>query len=932
MGKTDGKKNKTKTINKTETEKTKKYKAKGNKEKKEKKNKNKKKHKWLKRIILTLFCLGLIIGIVGVGIIVGIFTSDKYKVTEEDFEINSVTSKIVSIKDGSLITEVAADENRRVIKLEEMGPYIPKAFVAIEDERFYSHSGIDIKRTAGAVLGFITGDSSYGGSTITQQLIKNSFDDKEDEGMAGVERKIREMARAYNLEKIWSKDQILERYLNYIYLGGYSKNIMGVEMASEYYFSKSAKELSLAEAAFLAGINNTPNSYNPFDEDDDNSELIKERTIDVLWVMKKVGYITSEEEYNNSIKEVEDGLKFDEGEIASKTKYSYHTAALIEQVIEDLMEANDWTKELAEAKLEGNGYIIYSTEDPTIQASMEEEFAKDKYIVYGKEKDKKGNLINKGHTQAAMVIIDHTTGRVVGCMGGLGEDADTTGLNRATQGDGKQPGSSIKPIAVIAPALERGTITAGTVYDDAETDFGGGYIPHNSDWTYSGLINIRQALAESSNIVHVKIMKELGPARSIKFLETLGINVTEHYQDLALALGTPTITPLQMAVAYAAIANDGIYIEPTFYTKVEDSEGNVILEPTQETRRVMSAENAYVLQNLLTAPARSGTAWVCYMSYMDVGAKTGSTNGYEDRWLCGFTPYYTAATWYGFDFSERPNVSGNNAANIWAAIMKPIHKNLETKRFDRPSGVTYAKVCLDTGLSATETCTRTTSEVFVKGTVPKACSGHETIKICKQTGKLATEKCPEIEEKSLLVKPPKEETTLWKTDPKEKYDVPTETCDVHVIRKVKMPNAIGANVNEAKNYLESLGLLVNIEYFEDIGKENDIVLNQNVPVDQEVEEGTTITLTVNKKPEDNNVGDNGQQGDNGNEGNNGDNGNSGDSGNIGDNGDAGNNGEQGDNGNSGENNNGNDNGNQGGQEAEGEGGGEPETNVNEFIQ
>jgi len=750
------------------------------------------------------------------------------------------------------------------------------------------------------------------------------MNDMADEGSAGVERKIREMARAYNVEKILSKDQILELYLNKIPMGS---TVYGVGMASEYYFSKPVAELTLEECAFLAGINHAPSRYNPF-IGEDNGNLIKDRTKEVLFQMKDQEKI-NEEQYNAAVAKVEEGLPFKQGGTVSKASYSYHTAAAINQAVEDLMVAKDVNKETAQFMIENNGYTIYTTQDTAIQKRMEEEFIKDKYIRSGREKKKDGTLLNE-HTQAAMVIIDHKTGQVVATVGGLGSDSNSTGLNRATQGT-KQPGSSIKPLACIAPALEKGIITSATVYDDSKTIFGGTYDPRNSDG-FHGLMTVRTALAKSSNVVHVKIMKELGPARSIKFLETLGINVTEHYQDLALALGTPTITPLQMAVAYAAIANDGIYIEPTFYTKVEDSEGNVILEPTQETRRVMSAENAYVLQNLLTAPARSGTAWVCYMSYMDVGAKTGSTNGYEDRWLCGFTPYYTAATWYGFDFSERPNVSGNNAANIWAAIMKPIHKNLETKRFDRPSGVTYAKVCLDTGLSATETCTRTTSEVFVKGTVPKACSGHETIKICKQTGKLATEKCPEIEEKSLLVKPPKEETTLWKTDPKEKYDVPTETCDVHVIRKVKMPNAIGANVNEAKNYLESLGLLVNIEYFEDIGKENDIVLNQNVPVDQEVEEGTTITLTVNKKPEDNNVGDNGQQGDNGNEGNNGDNGNSGDSGNIGDNGDAGNNGEQGDNGNSGENNNGNDNGNQGGQEAEGEGGGEPETNVNEFIQ
>ena len=644
---------------KKETEKTKTYKVKSeekSKSKKEKKTKKKDKFfKWVKRIILTLIVLGLLAGIVGVGIVVGIFNSDKYKVTEEDLQPKTEKSRIVT-QTGSLITEVASDENRREIKLSEMGDYIPKAFIAIEDERFYDHFGIDLKRTLGAVVKFITGkgSSSYGGSTITQPLIKNSFDDKDDSGVAGVERKVREMARAYNLEKIWSKDQILESYLNNIYMGGYSKNIMGVEMASQYYFSKSAKELSLPEAAYLAGINNTPNSYNPFDEDKNNSDLIKKRTTVVLWKMKQLGYITSEEEYNNAIEKVESGLDFKKGNIATESGYSYHTAALKNQVIANLMDKYAWTYTLAQSKWAGGGYTIYSTVNTDIQAIMEDEFAKTKYIVNGTEKKKDGSLLNTGHTQAGMVVIDYSNGYVVGCMGGLGEDADTTGQNRATQ-TFKQPGSSIKPIAVTAPALENKVITAGTVYDDSPTSFGN-FTPHNSG-DYAGLINIRTALARSSNIVHVKILKELGISKSVQFLSTLGIDVPAEHQALPLALGSPDISPLQMGAAYAAIANNGVYIEPTFYTKIVDSDGEVVLEAKQESKRVMSADNAYILQNLLTAPVLSGTASMCAISGMDVAGKTGSTNGYKDRWLCGFTPYYAAATWYGFDYSERPNVS-----------------------------------------------------------------------------------------------------------------------------------------------------------------------------------------------------------------------------------------------------------------------------------
>lgn len=855
------KKRRRKINHRKEEEKSNTYKVKKVKRVKKEK-KPKKKHrvlKWIRRIILAGIILGIILAIVAAGIIVGIFNSDKYKVSEDDLKLLTEKSKIVT-QDGSLVTEIASDENRKEIPLSEMGEYIPKAFIAIEDERFYEHNGIDIKRTLGAVVKFITGkgSSSYGGSTITQQLIKNSFDDTDDTGAKGVERKIREMARAYNLEKMWSKDQILERYLNYIYLGGYGKNIKGVEMASEYYFSKSAKELSLSEAAYLAGINNTPNSYNPFDEEKDNKELIRKRTIDVLWKMKELGSITSEEEYNNAIQEVENGLAFKKGNIATRSSYSYHTVAVVNAVTSDLMEKYGWTYTLAQSKLEGGGYTVYSTVKPEIQSIMEEEFKKSKYIVKGTEykKDEKGNyvkdengnkiLLNQGHTQAGMVVIDHATGYVVGCMGGLGEDADTTGQNRATQ-TYKQPGSSIKPIAVTAPALEKKIITAATVYDDSPTSFGS-YVPHNASG-YSGIISIRTALAESSNIVHVKIMRELGPSNSAKFLSTLGIDVPENHISLPLALGSPDVSPLQMAAAYAAIANGGTYIEPTFYTKVIDSEGNVILEKEQESRRVMSADNAYVLSNLLTAPVTSGTASVCAISGMDVAGKTGSTNSYKDRWLCGFTPYYAAATWYGFDYSEKPNVSSNNAANIWAGVMKPVHASLAKKRFQRTSNIVSAKICLDSGCSATEECTRTTTEIFVRGTVPKACAGHQKVTICKETGKVANEYCTDVEEKVFPMIPEKEQQNLWKTDSKvkETFEIPTEVCDVHKApEQIEMINVVGKKLSEAKKLLEDKELKVEIEYKENKEKDDGIVLEQSVKEKEKVDVGSTIKLTVNK--------------------------------------------------------------------------------------
>ena len=686
-----------KKTNSEELNKTKKYKIKTNK-----KEKNKKKHPKLKKAILIIFGLLVLLVLIGVGIIAGIFFSDKFKLTEEDLTIKNINGTVLD-KDGNIIATLSGAENRKIVSTEDMPEYLPKAFIAIEDKRFYEHKGIDIKRTTYATIMYIIhhGDSaSGGGSTITQQLIKNIKNDKADSGSKGIERKIREMARAYNVEKILSKDQILELYLNQIPMGS---TIYGVGMAAEYYFSKPVGELDLAECAFLAGINHGPSAYNPF-IGLDNADIIQKRTKEVLYQMKDQGYITSEEEYNNAVAEVENGLNFKQGANVSKASYSYHTAAAIKQVVEDLMEEKEITKETAELMVENNGYTIYTTQDTAIQNVMEEEFLKTKYIKSGKTKKDDGTLLNE-HTQAAMVIIDHTTGRVVATVGGLGEDSNATGINRALRG--KQTGSSMKPLACEAPALEKGIINAGTVYDDSATNFGGNYTPHNSGG-FNGLMTIRTALAQSSNIVHLKIMKEVGPANAIKFLSTMGIDVDQKHEEITLALGTADVSPLNMAAAYASIANNGEYIEPTFYTKVEDASGNTVIEAKQDKRRVMSEANAYILQDLLKSPARSGTAAVCYMSNMDVGAKTGSTNDYIDRWLCGFTPYYTAATWFGFDYSELPVFRGNNAANIWASVMKNIHNSLPTARFKKPSNVVYATICQDSGcmqqIAAQEQC------------------------------------------------------------------------------------------------------------------------------------------------------------------------------------------------------------------------------------
>lgn len=832
----------------------------------DKKEKGKKKGFWKRHRKLALFlkiCIILIILliIIGAGAVVAIFANDDWSMSKDDLTLKSIDT-IIYDKDGNEIANVSGEEKRRTVSLGEIPKTVQDAYISIEDKRFYQHKGVDVKRTAGATVTYILnrGHSSYGGSTITQQLIKNLKDDKSDSGLAGIQRKIREMSRAYKVEKMLSKDQILELYLNTIFVGG-EGNLHGVELASRYYFNKSVGELDLAESAFLAGINHAPNSYNPFNGSD-NSELIKKRTKTVLAEMKDLGKIT-EEEYNNAKAEVDEGLKFEKGNTATNSSMSYLARAALNQVIQQYAEKNDVSKEIAQTMIEGGGYKIYTTQDSNIQSNMEEVYRSGDYIYAGVQK-KDGNKINT-HTQSAMVIIDHKNGYVVGCMGGLGDDVDSNGQNRATQSV-RQPGSSMKPIASIAPALESGIITAATIYDESSTDFGN-YHPTSSGL---GLITVRKAIEKSANTTEVKIMSELGPSNSIAFLRKMGItslvtakeNKEHNDENLAMVLGGLTygISPLEMAGAYAAIANGGVYITPTFYTRMEDASGNIVLEPVQEKTRVMSEANAYIEQTILRGPVGAGgTAPYAKVSGQDTGGKTGTTTDNKDRWFCGFTPYYTAATWYGYDIPEDLSTSSanvsNKAARIWVRIMDNIHKGLESAEFEKPSNVVSATICLDSGKVATEACSRTYTEYFVKGTVPGDCEGHTKLTICTETGKIATENCPNTEEKIYTKKPEKEDTTLWRTNDGGKYNIPTETCDVHTKKEVTVANVIGKTKEDAIKILKDLGLTVTVET-EESSKEDGTVINQSKKEGSKATAGDNITITISKKKEDTSSGEN----------------------------------------------------------------------------
>lgn len=453
-------------------------------------------------------------------------------------------------------------------------------------------------------------------------------------------------------------------------------------------------------------------------------------------------------------------------------------------------------------------------------------------------------------------------------MGGLGTDVNAIGLNRATNML-KQSGSSLKPIATYGCGLENGVITAGTVYDNSKASFGS-WSPSSTS-AKAGLCTIRDAIEVSSNVVAAKIMSEIGPDNSIDFCRKAGIstlvkaseNSTRNDSNLpAMALGglTDGVSPLEMAAAYAMVGNNGVYISPIFYTKVEDSSGNIIVEPTQTTERVMSEQNAYILKTLLKQPVEgsSGTARACKISGIDVGAKTGTTNDNYDRWLCGITPYYAGATWYGYD-NSKVSISTNYAAKIWADVMKKVHEDLPSATFTEPSGIVKVTICRKSGCKASSSCTETYSEYYASGTEPSECEGH-SLKICSDSGKLALDTCPNTYYYSFV--PEKERNATWTSASGSYKAAPSEKCDIHAAQEtpstgtnpdepdvsvstdIVVPNVVGLTEAEAKKKLSSLTVVIKTK--SDSTKADGVVLSQSLAPDLVVAKNTKITLTINK--------------------------------------------------------------------------------------
>ena len=785
---------------------------------KTKKVKFKDKHPKASKAIKISILVFLLVGIIGSGILVGAFIGifgDELKIEESLLKVGAENSTVYDA-DGNLIATLAGDAKRKSITLGEMNEYLPKAYVAIEDERFYEHGGIDIGRTAYATVTYILngGSSSFGGSTITQQVIKNITQDKERSSFAGVMRKVKEISKAIQVEQYLSKDQILELYLNLIFIGG--EDINGVELGSIYYFNKSAKDLSIAECAYMAGINHSPNAYKPFSDfsnkenpeqaKKDMTEKINKRTKTVLGKMLEVGYIT-EEQHKTAIEEVNQGLKFQKGESAEATvDVSYHTAAAIEQLLDRIIaEGNeDMDRDAAELLLYSSGLKIYTTQKTDIQNVLEEELVKEKYIKSTKYKDsvrdetgkvvkdEKGNVKKEEKTQYStptMVIMNHETGEVIAAATATGDKENRTAKTKLGYFNypidlEKQTGSSMKPLSVIVPGLTSGTITGATVYIDQPTVWGTGenaYSPKNYDQYPRFFVNMRQAIEVSANIPHVKALSNIGTEVAVDFCESIGMPRFEA-EGLSLALGglDGGVSPTQMAAGYASIANGGTYKAPIFYTKVTDSKDRVLYEPDKVENRVMTEQVAYIAADILKQPVISGTATYCKIAGMDVAAKTGTTNGDLDRWLCGFTPYYTAACWYGYPVGKKVVFGGNNpAGQIWDNVMTTIHEELENKTFIEPEGIIRKTVCKVSGKLATEACgANVYAEVFTEELAPTTtCEGHGQIRVCNDSKQMATSQCPNVLDTMGYI-PEKERGAVWVTENALTAEI-TGACPLH---------------------------------------------------------------------------------------------------------------------------------------------------------
>ena len=744
-------------------------------------------------LFVVLITICVVIGCTGIGAFRGIIDNAP---DVNDIDISPLGyATFLYDGDGNQLRKLTApSSNRLPVSIDQIPVDLQHAVVAIEDERFYEHNGIDVRGILRAfVKNLSSGDLSEGASTITQQLLKNNvFTNwtQESTWLERFTRKIQEQYLAVEIEKkINNKNVILENYLNTINLGA---GTYGVQAAARKYFNKDVWDLNLSECTTLAGITQNPTQYNPIEHPEANAKRRKE----VLDHMIDQGYIT-QEQYDQVINddiysEIQAAQVLNEE--TDNTVYSYFEDELIDQVINDLMNIKGYTRTQAQNLVYSGGLSIYTTQDASIQKILDEEYAdpsnypdyvqyaldyaltvqnpdgeevnysKEMLRLYFQNEDPefdllfdsqeegqsyvdryKEHVLADGSTvvservsfapqpQSSMSIIDQHTGYVKAIIGGRGEKTASLTLNRATDTT-RQPGSTFKILSTYAPALNEKGMTLATTFEDEPYNYPDGSPVNNASKSYGGTTTIRRAIQNSINVVAVKCLEEVTPELGLQYLDNFGFTTLAHGTEadkdadgtiwtdanLPMALGglTHGVTNVELCAAYAAIANNGNYIEPIYYTKILDHNGNVLIEKNSAGRSVIKESTAWLLTSAMEDVVNQGTGTACQLDDMTVAGKTGTTDAYNDLWFVGYTPYYTCAVWSGFDNNEKlPEDARDFHKNLWKKVMTRIHEGLPDKEFDMPASVEKISICEETGLLPRAGCPVIT-EYFDIGDVP----------------------------------------------------------------------------------------------------------------------------------------------------------------------------------------------------------------------
>lgn len=779
--------------------------------------------KWGRKfsLIITKLMLAGLLGVAvigasaGLGVFKGILSSAP-DISHIDVSPSGFSTFVYDSEGHELTKLVAADSNRIPVSMEQIPEDLAHAFVAIEDERFYEHNGIDIKGIIRAgVIAIKNRDLSQGASTITQQLLKNNVFDgwTSETTIEKIKRKLQEQYLALELEKVMDKDKILENYMNTINLG---QNTLGVQAASLRYFNKPVYQLNLSECAVIAAITQNPSRYNPISHPEENAE----RRGKVLSHMLEQGYIT-QDEYDEAVADdVYSRIQVVNQEVEEDSVYTYFVDALTDDLLNDLVNVAGYNETQAYNLLYSGGLSIYSTQDSAIQEICDEAFSNEDnfpadtkwYLNYELSIEKpngdienfssemfksyfkqekssfnmlfssqeeayeaidtyKESVMEDGDTeigekisltpqpQVSITVEDQSTGYVVAMVGGRGAKEASRTLNRATD-TMRQPGSTFKVVSTYAPALDSAGLTLADVQNDAPYNYADGRPVSN--WygnSYRGLCSLRDGIRDSLNIVAVKTLTDITPQLGYDYLLNFGFTTLvdrmeingQIYSDIqqSLALGgiTKGVTNEELNAAYAAIANGGTYIKPTLYTKVVDHDGKVILDNSKPTsHQVIKETTAFLLTDAMEDVVTSGTGGSVNFGNMAIAGKTGTTSDYNDVWFAGYTPYYTATTWAGFDNNAKLTGSEKNLAKVlWRAVMSKIHEELPNQSFNRPAGIVSATVCSKSGkLPISGICDATLkTEYFAEGTVPTdSCNIHYSGMVCAYSMLPATDECP----------------------------------------------------------------------------------------------------------------------------------------------------------------------------------------------